>query len=390
MRYLEKLDNAVSGQRGHDKFFSAALVLMIGFNMQIEQARPILRWFSDTKCVPPFDEGQINHKLESAQKDGRGERGRLLKNDTFRIEDWRRNEPKPVQPIAPKGSAALQLGEYIEEMISGTRYACRWPWLLTGKLSRALMPATVTMISAPPGTSKSLFVMEALQYWLTQHYTVACLMLEDDRNYHMLRALAQIVRDSNVTDDAWCKENADKVRQYWTQNSEKLDALGRVIHEGPTFINTDAIILWIEAMCAEGKRIVVVDPITAKDPSEKPWIDDHRFVARVKDIIKKSGTSLVLVTHPPTLPPGAKMQSGSKVVGGGAAYEKFSQTVIYLSAMDPEMKPIETQAGVTDMLVNRRLFFSKTRNGKGQWMNLGFYFDPTSLLHVERGILRKD
>lgn len=392
MRYLNKLPDAVSGQHGHDAFFRAACVLVIGFGLSVDQARPLLQDFNRSKCVPPFDDKQVEHKLRQAEKQP-DPRGTLLKDErpnwTPAAQQAPKAEIKPV-PALQAGSAALALGEYIEEMISGKRFAARWPWALTHKLTRALMPATVTMISAPPGTSKSLFVMEALQYWIAQKYAVACLMLEDDRNYHLLRALAQMTRDSQCTDDEWVKANPDKVRGYWTAHAGQLDALGRCIYEGPTHINTDAIVLWIQTMCAEGKRIVVVDPITAKDPSERPWIDDHRFVARVKDIIKASGTSLVLVTHPPTLPPGAKMQAGSKVTGGGAAYEKFSQTVMYLSAMESENKKVETCQGVTDLLVNRKLFLSKTRNGKGQWMNLAFYFDPTTLMHAERGIFAKD
>src|SRR5690242_11864482 len=41
--YLASLPGAVSGQRGHDRTFRAACVLIKGFGLTVDQARPLLR-----------------------------------------------------------------------------------------------------------------------------------------------------------------------------------------------------------------------------------------------------------------------------------------------------------------------------------------------------------
>lgn len=67
-RYLEKLPEAVEGQRGHDRIYHAACVLVDGFALSYQEALPILREWNTYKAVPPESEKQITHKLTDALK----------------------------------------------------------------------------------------------------------------------------------------------------------------------------------------------------------------------------------------------------------------------------------------------------------------------------------
>jgi hypothetical protein len=385
IKYLGTLDNAISGQHGHDRCFHAACVLVVGFGLTVDEARPCLSWFNTNKCAPPFSDKELEHKLVSASKKS-GPRGLLLGGSApVRAPVQAKAEVKPIESTE---SPALALGEYLETMISGANYAACWPWPKFHNLTKALKPGTITLLSAAQGTSKSLFILEAASFWVCKKgYSVAVLELEEDRNYHLTRALAQIEGNSNITDDAWIREHVDETREMWARHANELNALGAAIWEGPTTINTDSIIAWLRSMCAVGKRIIVIDPITARDPSERPWIDDHRFMATAKDILKPSGASLVLVTHPPK---GLSQDNWGGDVAGGAAYLRFSQTVVYLRGM-PEVKelPIVESCGNTPMPVNRKVELKKTRNGKGWFASIGMYLDPKTLRHVEQGIIAK-
>ena len=388
LKYLSRLDNAIAGQHGHDRFFHAACVLVNGFAMSADEARPCLQWFNENKCAPPFSPKELEHKLASAAKKG-GPRGILLGDGTVPS----RKEPvrgeAVVKPEQNVESPSLALGEYVETMISGANYAALWPWPKFHRLTRALKPGTVTIISAAQGTSKSLFVLEAAAYWVCdKKYDVAVLELEEDRNYHLLRALAQMESNANLTDDEWIREHVDETRAAWVKRAKDLDRLGAAIWEGPTAINTDSIVMWLESMCAVGKRIIVIDPITARDRSERPWIDDHRFMAKAKDILKPSGASLVLVTHPPK---GQAQDTWGGDVAGGAAYMRFAQTVVYLRGMSETKElAVRNAAGVEHFDVNRKVELKKTRNGRGWFSTIGMYLDPKTLRHIERGILEKN
>ena len=63
--YLNKLPPAVSGQKGHDRAFHTACVLVKGFGLSVEQARPLFEDWNQT-CVPPWSAGELEHKLKSA------------------------------------------------------------------------------------------------------------------------------------------------------------------------------------------------------------------------------------------------------------------------------------------------------------------------------------
>jgi P4 family phage/plasmid primase-like protien len=74
--YLDKVPSAVSGQGGHDRTFAAACALVLGFDLTVEEALPLLGQWNET-CQPPWTEKELRHKLEDADKQP-GERGYLL------------------------------------------------------------------------------------------------------------------------------------------------------------------------------------------------------------------------------------------------------------------------------------------------------------------------
>ena len=68
--YLAKIPAAISGQRGHDQTFHAACVLVKGFGLTVDEARPFLHEWNE-RCDPPWSAAELEHKLKSR----RGRRG---------------------------------------------------------------------------------------------------------------------------------------------------------------------------------------------------------------------------------------------------------------------------------------------------------------------------
>jgi putative DNA primase/helicase len=67
---------AVSGERGHDQTFRAACALVLGFDLPVEDAYPLLEEWNE-RCQPPWTEKELLHKLEDADKKD-DQRGYLL------------------------------------------------------------------------------------------------------------------------------------------------------------------------------------------------------------------------------------------------------------------------------------------------------------------------
>jgi putative DNA primase/helicase len=63
--YLAKVPPAVAGERGHDRTFHAACVLVQGFDLTIDEARPLLHQWN-LCCIPPWSPAELEHKLHDA------------------------------------------------------------------------------------------------------------------------------------------------------------------------------------------------------------------------------------------------------------------------------------------------------------------------------------
>jgi hypothetical protein len=66
-RYLEKIPNAISGQRGHDRTFQAACVLVLGFGLPESDALALLSEWNQG-CDPPWTQKELEHKVKDAAK----------------------------------------------------------------------------------------------------------------------------------------------------------------------------------------------------------------------------------------------------------------------------------------------------------------------------------
>lgn len=103
-RYLEKLDDSISGMGGHDRFFQAACVCM-RFDQSDAETREHLQWWSAQKSGnEPWNDREIDHKIESARDEvaSCGEIGVLLKTEppvrtsTSRRRDQSSSDPCPL------------------------------------------------------------------------------------------------------------------------------------------------------------------------------------------------------------------------------------------------------------------------------------------------------
>ena len=68
LAYLDKLPSAISGQGGHSATYTAATVLVHGFELDPEQALGILLDHYNPRCEPPWTEKELRHKVEDAAK----------------------------------------------------------------------------------------------------------------------------------------------------------------------------------------------------------------------------------------------------------------------------------------------------------------------------------
>ena len=72
-RYIDKCPPAISGQRGHDTTFRVAAVLWNGFGLSETDTLALLSEYNQ-RCVPPWSEGALIHKVKSVANGRHAER----------------------------------------------------------------------------------------------------------------------------------------------------------------------------------------------------------------------------------------------------------------------------------------------------------------------------
>lgn len=294
-----------------------------------------------------------------------------------------------VRELSESLGATATLGKLIEDTISGKRRSLEWPHRQLSRLSKSLFPSTMTLICGDPASSKSFFLLESIIYWHEAGIPVAIYELEDDRELHLIRALALMSGESNVTDDDWVRQHPDKMRSLYAEFHDRLESLASIIYSPPENQPTPAqLAVWVEERCIAGCRIVAIDPITYADFSDKPWKDDRQFLWKVSRTIKRYQSSLILVTHPRKGGGGAKGVGGMDDMAGGAAYPRHAQSVFWIHCKSPpETVKVLTLGGNLPVDVNRVVKIPKARMGKGTNTSVGFEFDAKTLRFIERGVI---
>lgn len=214
-------------------------------------------------------------------------------------------------------------------------------------------------------------VLQCLLSWVQSAIPCSVLELEyveENCAYHMRRLLAQLECNSDLTDDEWCKRNPAAVLDAEARHAEALGRLAGCVEslpdeERPTW---ETFAGWVDRKATSGRRVVIIDPVTAMQRSARPWEDDSSFIYNTKRVIGKHGASLVLVSHPRKLAPGQRAERLTlDDLAGGAAYARFAQTILYWASHKPRKATFRTLHGTLTDYHNRTLVVFKARNGPG-------------------------
>jgi len=291
---------------------------------------------------------------------------------------------KEVLNNAIKQTPAQGVSDYIEGMIDGSIRAVEWPWTLLHRFSQALLPGTVTLIVGPPSSSKSFLIMEALMSWVDQGEQVALYVLEENKQFHLLRALAQRAGMPGLTEVDWVNRNATQARQAMKEHKEYIDNIGKRLYAQPQRQTTySEIFSWMREQFRAGCRIVVVDPITAAGREKDIWRADEEFVLASKKLADEFDGNVVFVTHP-------EKKDATPFLGnisGGAAWQKFVQNIFWLEKTKGP-KFVELTDGSTAVRCNRLMHILKARNAKEMETGIIAYI-MEGLKFYEQGEFRK-
>lgn len=259
---------------------------------------------------------------------------------------------------------------------------------MLSRLTKALLPGTITLFAGTVGASKSFMLLQAVCGWLAEGENVALYALEGDKPYHLARVLAQASSVGDVTDPDWIAENPDRTRELVGDHADCLELFARHLWTSDTLgaETLEQLAEWTDSQARQGRRIICADPVTAAARTGKPWVSDLAFLRSVKRTATDCGCSIVLVTHPQR----GVTEPTRENLAGSAAYERFCETIITLANHDAVESMVMTPLGTTTMKHDRTVRVEKARNGRGTGCRLAFRFSAESLTLSEVGLIVKE
>ena len=287
----------------------------------------------------------------------------------------RRTSSTAVSVIPPPAPVPQDiLGEFIESEADGSFSVVDWPWPELSKLSQSLYPGGVTILCGASGSNKSWFTLTCLNYWTSIGVSAQALMVEQGTKWHLNRLLAMLERNTDFLSPSKTKASPALKRAAYIKHKKAI----AVIQERITCIlniTMSACAQWVEDRCAEGARILIIDPITMTSTgSESKWVADQSMMARAIAACEKSGTSLMLVSHPAKVSGGAKGPPQMDDMAGGAVYNRAASSLLWLVGSD-EQETIIKNGEQKTMDVHKKVTVLKARNGIGTGKSIGFQFN---------------
>lgn len=289
-------------------------------------------------------------------------------------------------PLTPSD----ELTALYTDIADGRVYNVPFSSPLLTKMTNALLPGSIGMVCGDPGVGKTFFVLENLRHWHDNGYDAAVFFIEKDRRFHTMRLLAQLEGKGCFVDYAWLKDHRDDVREAMDRHRATIDALGQRIHSNDgRRVTLSGVLDWVRTQARGGRRVIVVDPITAASTGAARWTEDDEFVLGAERIMSDHGSSLLLMTHPKPNSSKNGKQTGHDQAGG-AAFNRFVDSVIWMHRpQKPKKVMVQTRLGLHSMTLKQFWQLHKTRNGKGGGMEIGVTFGD-GLCYAEQGVVVGD
>lgn len=261
-----------------------------------------------------------------------------------------------------------------------------WPWQMFNQHFQYSTPGTVSMLIAPPSSSKSFGVIEAATFWCEMDIPFALYELENRCSMHSFRALAQKTKQPGLTRPEWRAANSEETRDYISQHSALLKKLNKQMYgRGENTPTKDSLIEWMKARAAEKPRIIVIDPITARKSGRDQWLDDEDFVDGLKSVVDLCpDVNITLVTHPRK----GATEPHLDNIAGGASFGRLLEKAVWIQAVYPHVKSMCKNSMVTMEREHNRIFHAlKLRDMAGTGMRIAMNFSPVDLCFHEFGII---
>lgn len=368
--YLDRMDAAIQGKGGDRQTYIAACCLVEGFGYSPEDALPLMQHYN-TKCEPPWDDSDLEHKLEQADANCTGLRGyRYWTGEGYCVtQDGEDDLAAAIQGLEAMGLSTVPLSQ--EKTVSR-----QIKWLYDDIIAEGAL----TLLLSEPKVGKTTFLSHLFKT-----------MCQDGGGTFLARHVKPT--------DVWVFTEESNAKTLWKGRASELGINESRLHvNGNCWFGKPSFKEWQKAMqllsilaVKRGIKLVVIDTSSEFLPYEdenKPT-DVQNALATLKALTSQ-GVAVLIVHH---MNKGAGKNLVSKCRGAtsftgamdvilGLSRDKNERTLekiarngygddmsltydlkdgtVKTEALSPEERGIEPSLGLKNMIASLRLL-NKTK-----------------------------
>ena len=281
-QYLAKMQASISGQHGHDRLLHAASVLVNDFGLADDMAIRLLATEFNPRCLPPWDESEIERKVAEAKKKPPARPSKLAASNS-------RGEAS--NPRTNRRSQAVHSEAIVVRLSEVEEREVEWLWpnrIPLGKL---------TLLAGDPGLGKSFVTVDMAARVSTGRGWPDCF----DQG-QMVGSVVMFNCEDDTADTIVPRlKNAggDPTKVMVFQGVVTIDSEAGTRHQRGFSLDVDLPKLIEVLKSNPDVRLVVIDPISAycgATDSHKN-ADVRAMLAPMADMAAKYRVAVVMVTH---------------------------------------------------------------------------------------------
>jgi len=272
------------------------------------------------------------------------------------------------------------LTKHLDDMAAGRiqLVPVPWPTLAWAFNENGIPPKTIGLLSSKTGVGKTWCTYQlalfAAGFRQSDGRPVFILNTEMAENAIAARLLALAAGDASVVTMA----DPDRVKELQFEHQSALDRLPLEITPPQPRSTSDVIDLLAEK--AKTHKLLIVDHIGDLDYKGKSWEILPRFALALRDLARRTGIVVLLVTH-------LKMgEQGLDVLAYSRQVENVVDWSLSLQGFEAVPARISTACGTVEEMIDRTMTIRKNRFGKSG-LRIAMCFDENTLALSDKGRL---
>jgi len=184
-------------------------------------------------------------------------------------------------------------------------------------------------------------LLQCLIFWTSQKTKTCIYELEKNKEFHLLRLLAILTKQEELTNHKWIHANPDIILEVYSENKDFIDDVSNHLWACDVVAPAlNQIVHWITVRAKQGYKLICIDPITAATMrTGRQWEEEKVFLQQVDKIGRQYGCSFLFVTHPQKQ---TNMAPNMQYLAGSANYSRFADTILWLEGHQEKTGNIKT------------------------------------------------